>query len=93
MVSIEQIENSDTPDAFLLSIDAMVSDWESLTLDEDSAKRFRHGAKPRLADDVLTEFSANDQRLRIYDAGNKFIGLGQIAEGRLQTVRLIGAQS
>jgi len=93
MISIEQIESSDTPDAFLLSIDAMVSDWESLTLDDDSAKRFRHGAKPRLADDVLTEIGATDQRLRIYDAGNKFIGLGQIAEGRLQTVRLIGAQA
>ncbi len=93
MVSIEQIENSDAPDAFLFSIDAMVSDWESLTLDEDSARRFRHGAKPKLADEVLNEIGAVDQRLRIYDAGNKFIGLGQIAEGRLQTVRLIGAQA
>ena len=92
MVGIEHIEAADTPDSLLLGVDAMVSDWESLTLDNDSAKRFRHGAKPQLADDVLTEIKAVDQRLRIYDADSNFIGLGQIAEGRLQTVRLIGPQ-
>ena len=93
MVTIEQIEGTDEPDSLLLSVDAMVADWESLTLDDDCAKRFRHGAKPQLADDLLTELKAVDQRLRIYDADKNFIGLGQIAEGRLQTVRLIGAQA
>ncbi len=93
MVSIEQIESAEEPDSLLLSVDAMVADWESLTLDDDSAKRFRHGAKPQLADDLLTGIKAVDQRLRIYDAEKNFIGLGQIAEGRLQTVRLIGPQA
>lgn len=93
MFSIAQIESADKPDTLLLSVDAMVADWESLTLDDDCAKRFRHGAKPLLADAVLMQIKAADQRLRIYDADKNFIGLGQVAEGRLQTVRLIGAQT
>ena len=110
MVSLAQIETADTPDALLLSVDAMVADWQSLTLDADSAMRFRHGAKPPLTDTLLAEINAAKaakvntaegnatdvgaigERLRIYDADKKFIGLGQIAEGRLQTVRLIGPQ-
>lgn len=92
MVTVEQIERAEQPDALLLGIDAMVADWESLTLDADSAKRFKHGAKPRIAEAALSSISVRDKRLRIYDAEEKFIGLGQVAEGRLQTVRLIGAQ-
>lgn len=88
----EQIESADQPDSLLLGVDAMVADWEQLSLDAESAKRFMHGAKPRLADEVLQQVSSIDKRLRIYDADQQFIGLGQIAEGRLQTVRLIGAQ-
>jgi tRNA pseudouridine55 synthase len=92
MVTIEEIESADEPDSLLLGIDAMVADWEQLMLDAESAQRFRHGAKPRLADSVLAQVRGIDKRLRIYDADKQFIGLGQIAEGRLQTVRLIGAQ-
>jgi len=92
MISLQQIETTEQPDSLLLGVDAMVADWQSLTLDAESAVRFRHGAKPKVKDTLLAELSAVGERLRIYDAENKFIGLGQIAEGRLQTVRLIGPQ-
>ncbi|PKO71941.1 MAG: tRNA pseudouridine(55) synthase TruB [Betaproteobacteria bacterium HGW-Betaproteobacteria-14] len=79
-----------TPEAretLLLPVDALLAVLPRLDLDEDAALRFRHGqAVPAGRNPV-----SDDGRLRIYGAGDRFIGLGRAgADGRVMPLRLIG---
>lgn len=79
-----------TPEAretLLLPVDALLAVLPRLDLDEDAALRFRRGqAVPAGRNHV-----SDDGRLRIYGAGDRFIGLGRAgADGRVTPLRLIG---
>jgi tRNA pseudouridine55 synthase len=84
MHSVEEIEQH--TDKLLLNVDAVISDWPSKTVDEESALKFRHGSKP------VIEAQDSDDLLRVYGPDDRFLGLGKVSDGRLQTVRIIGAQ-
>lgn len=102
MYSIEEIQRVEDKDTMLLAVDKVISDWQSLTLDDDRAMLFRNGAKPALDDDLLGQSAGMDHcrdsaepseaLLRVYDPSGKFLGLGKISDGRLETVRIIGGQ-
>lgn len=101
MYSIEQISESQDQDSLLLAVDEVISDWQSLTLDSDSAMVFRNGAKPVLDNINLAALAAQANPelqdagkglIRVYDPTGKFLGLGRVANRRLDTVRIIGGQ-
>ncbi len=84
MYSVEELQQH--TDKLLLEVDEVIRDWPSQTVDEESALKFRHGSKPAIAAED------SEDLLRIYGPDNGFLGLGKISNGRLQTVRIIGAQ-
>jgi len=79
-----------TPEAretLLLPVDALLAVLPRLDLDEDAALRFRHGQSVPAGRNPVSD----DGRLRIYGAGDRFIGLGRAgAVGRVMPLRLIG---
>lgn len=89
MYSLEDIQSAGNADEFLLATDQVIADWRSIAIDGDIAFRFRNGSKPE-----YNEIEANsaDELFRVYNADNQFLGLGKVADGRLETVRLIGGQ-
>ncbi len=98
MYSLEDIQAHSDADQLLLEVDEVISDWPQLDLDAETAMKFRHGSKPAL-DKTLHEATTNlpvnklaNDLLRIYDPTRKFLGLGKISDGRLETVRIIGGQ-
>lgn len=93
MYSLEEIQAHTDADQLLMAVDEVIIDWPKLDLDADTAMRFRNGSKPTIDSSIADQAvnSANDL-LRIYDPGKKFLGLGKISDGRLETVRIIGGQ-
>ncbi len=89
MLSLEDIQAAENADDFLLETDQVISDWRSIAIDDDTALRFRNGSKPEY---VAIEAKSEDELFRVYNAANQFLGLGKLANGRLETVRLIGGQ-
>lgn len=98
MISLEEIQAHSDADRLLLAVDEVISDWPQLDLDAETAMKFRHGSKPTLQtaqQEIMTHQPANklaNDLLRIYDPTRKFLGLGKISDGRLETVRIIGGQ-
>ncbi len=71
----------------LLPADALLAVLPRLDLDEAAALRFRRGQ----AVPAGREYVSSDCRLRIYGAGDRFIGLGRAeADGRVTPLRLVG---
>jgi tRNA pseudouridine55 synthase len=71
-------------DACLLPLDSLVQDLPRLELDEVQAGRLAMGQRLGLTDD----FPSGKRRL--YAAG-RFIGLGELANGRLAPSRLLSS--
>lgn len=89
MFSLEDIQAAGNADEFLLAADQVIADWRSIAIDGDIAFRFRNGSKPEYN---AIEANSADELFRVYNADNQFLGLGKVANGRLETVRLIGGQ-
>lgn len=89
MVSIEQIQSAGNADDFLRPTDEVIADWPSLTIDDETALKFRHGSKP---DYSAPETEHADELFRVYNSDNFFLGLGKVVQNKLETVRLIGGQ-
>lgn len=89
MFSIEDIQSAENADDFLIATDEVIADWRSIVIDDATALRFRNGSKP---DFDAIEANTAEELFRVYNAANKFLGLGRVADGRLETVRLIGGQ-
>ena len=89
MVSIEQIQSAGNADDFLRPTDEVIADWPSLTIDDETALKFRHGSKP---DYSVPETEHADELFRVYNSDNFFLGLGKVVQNKLETVRLIGGQ-
>lgn len=96
MFSLEEIQAHTDADQLLLAVDEVISDWPMLALDADTAMRFRNGSKPAVdastAEQTADLSMLSNELLRIYDPTRKFLGLGKISNGRLETVRIIGGQ-
>lgn len=94
MYSLEQIQAEADADQLLLAVDEVIGDWPRLQLEADVAMKFRQGSKPAFEDVdlALTAKKQSGGLIRIYDPSEKFLGLGKIFDGRLETVRIIGGQ-
>ncbi len=95
MFTLEDIQAHVDADQLLMAVDEVISDWPKLDLDAETAMRFRNGSKPAI--DTTAELAVDlsapaNKLLRIYDPTKKFLGLGKVFEGRLETVRIIGGQ-
>lgn len=84
--TLPQIEAMDEAqrDACLLPLDSLVQNLPRLELDEIQAKRLAQGQKLGLTDAFA------DGKRRLY-AGGRFIGLGDLAQGRLVPGRLLSS--
>ncbi len=91
LVTFDTLEAASNLDDYLLQADVAVADYKALSIADDTAQRFCHGAKPMLGGDELAAVEGVDEQalLRIYDQRERFLGLGNLCEGRLHTVRLI----
>ena len=89
MFSLEDIQSAENADELLLATDQVIADWRAITINDDTAFRFRNGSKPEY--DEITANTA-EELFRVYNASNSFLGLGKVTDGRLETVRLIGGQ-
>ena len=89
MFSLEDIQSAENADELLLATDQVIADWRAITINDDTAFRFRNGSRPEY--DEITANTA-EELFRVYNASNSFLGLGKVTDGRLETVRLIGGQ-
>jgi len=89
MFSLEDIQSAENADELLLATDKVIADWRSITINDDTAFRFRNGSRPEYKE---IEAITAEELFRVYNADNKFLGLGKVVDGRLETVRLIGGQ-
>ncbi len=82
--TLEQLESLDemARDACLLPLDALVQDLPALELDAVQAKRLAMGQRLGMRDGLP------DGKRRLYTEG-RFIGLGELAGGRLEPSRLL----
>jgi len=88
MYTIDDINEAANADDLLIATDEVISDWPQLIVDEQTAMRFKNGSRPEY--DAPTTLPA-EQLFRVYaeSSGSGFMGLGRIAAGKLETVRLI----
>ncbi len=89
MVTLEEIQQATNADDFLLETDQVISDWPAVVVDEQIALRYRHGSKPEID---APQGNSPETLIRVYNPQDKFLGLGKITDGKLETVRLIGGQ-
>ncbi|MGH8782290.1 tRNA pseudouridine(55) synthase TruB [Paraburkholderia sp.] len=79
-------------DAWLQPVDALLSTFPAIHLDETATRRFLQGQRLRLEEtgsvppvDVAQEVP----RVRVYDSGNRLLGVARIASGVLAPERLV----
>lgn len=90
LISMDKLEKAANRDDFLLRADCVVANRSAITIADDIASRFCHGAKPLLdSADVNLAASGESDVIRVYDQHQRFLGLGNVRDGRLHTVRLI----
>ncbi len=75
-------------DARLQPVDALLSTFPAVRLDDEATKRFLHGQRLRLADVAITRLE--DGRVRVYaQEGGRLLGVAKAGEGVLAPGRLI----
>ena len=76
-------------DQWLQPVDALLSTFPAVQLDEEGARRFLHGQRLRLADLTLTAEAATAERVRVYAMEGKLLGVAKLGEGVLAPERLV----
>jgi tRNA pseudouridine55 synthase len=76
-------------DKWLQPVDALLSTFPAVQLDEEGARRFLHGQRLRLADLTLSKEAAAAERVRVYAAESKLLGVAKLGEGVLAPERLV----
>jgi tRNA pseudouridine55 synthase len=76
-------------DAWLQPVDALLSTFPSVHLDEDATRRFLHGQRLKLSELSLSGEAANAQRVRVYAAQGRLLGVAKQGEGVLAPERLV----
>ncbi len=89
MFTLEDIDKATNVDELLLATDQVISDWRPLVIDASTALRYQNGSKP---DFNAIQGNSPEELFRVYNSEDRFLGLGKIVNGKLETVRLIGGQ-
>jgi tRNA pseudouridine55 synthase len=76
-------------DQWLQPVDALLSTFPLVELDAESTRRFLHGQRLRLADLTLSDEAANAERVRVYAAAGRLLGVAKLGEGVLAPERLV----
>ncbi|MEW6344718.1 MAG: tRNA pseudouridine(55) synthase TruB [Paraburkholderia sp.] len=76
-------------DQWLQPVDALLSTFPAVQLDAEATRRFLHGQRLRMADLVLTSEAVNAERVRVYAAEGKLLGVAKLGEGVLAPERLV----
>ena len=77
-------------DGWLQPVDALLSTFPSVQLDEDATRRFLHGQRLRLADLSVDQDALQAAvRARVYGSEGKLLGVARASEGVLAPERLI----
>ncbi|KAB0635539.1 tRNA pseudouridine synthase B [Burkholderia stagnalis] len=88
-VTLDTLSDADAAarDAWLQPVDALLSTFPLVRLDDECAKRFLHGQRLRLSE--LGTIDANEgERVRVYDA-TRLLGVARAANGVLAPERLV----
>ncbi|RQR53619.1 tRNA pseudouridine(55) synthase TruB [Burkholderia sp. Bp9002] len=88
-VTLDALSDADAAarDAWLQPVDALLSTFPLVRLDDECAKRFLHGQRLRLSE--LGAIDANEgERVRVYDA-TRLLGVARAANGVLAPERLV----
>ncbi|KVC58787.1 tRNA pseudouridine(55) synthase TruB [Burkholderia stagnalis] len=88
-VTLDALSDADAAarDAWLQPVDALLSTFPLVRLDDECAKRFLHGQRLRLSE--LGTIDANEgERVRVYDA-TRLLGVARAANGVLAPERLV----
>lgn len=76
-------------DAWLQPVDALLSTFPMVRLDEDATRRFLHGQRLKLSELDISAEAANAPRVRVYAAEGRLIGVAKQGEGVLAPERLV----
>lgn len=88
-VTLDALSDADeaSRDAWLQPVDALLSTFPMVRLDDECAKRFLHGQRLRLSE--LDRIDANEgERVRVYDA-TRLLGVARAGSGVLAPERLV----
>jgi tRNA pseudouridine55 synthase len=78
MVTLEQLAAQDKPTELLAPVDALLSSFPQVVLNDDLAKRFLHGQRLALGKEPVT-VPPQQGRVRVYH-GDKLLGTGLLQE-------------
>ncbi|AJZ57578.1 tRNA pseudouridine(55) synthase [Paraburkholderia fungorum] len=76
-------------DAWLQPVDALLSTFPSVTLNEDATRRFLHGQRLKLSELTITGEAVNAPRVRVYAEEGRLLGVAKQGEGVLAPERLV----
>ncbi|ABC39339.1 tRNA pseudouridine(55) synthase TruB [Burkholderia thailandensis] len=76
-------------DARLAPVDALLSTFPLVRLDAALTKRFLHGQRLKLAELAARPEADEGERVRVYDADDRLLGVARASEGVLAPERLV----
>lgn len=76
-------------DAWLQPVDALLSTFPPVTLNEDATRRFLHGQRLKLSELTITGEAVNAPRVRVYAEEGRLLGVAKQGEGVLAPERLV----
>jgi len=91
-VTLDALSDADDAarDAWLQPVDALLSTFPAVTLDPEASRRFMHGQRLPLNELVVDRAGWVDaQRVRVYDADARLIGVARAVNGVLAPERLV----
>ncbi|NML32247.1 tRNA pseudouridine(55) synthase TruB [Paraburkholderia antibiotica] len=76
-------------DAWLQPVDALLSTFPQVCLNDDDTRRFLHGQRLKLSTLTITADAAKAARVRVYSAQGQLLGVAKPGEGVLAPERLV----
>ncbi|HEX3636614.1 MAG TPA: tRNA pseudouridine(55) synthase TruB [Paraburkholderia sp.] len=76
-------------DTWLQPVDALLSTFPLVKLDEDATRRFLHGQRLKLSELTIAADAVNAPRVRVYAADGRLLGVAKQGEGVLAPERLV----
>ena len=76
-------------DTWLQPVDALLSTFPLVTLDEDATRRFLHGQRLKLSELAIVGDAVNAPRVRVYAVDGRLLGVAKQGEGVLAPERLV----
>jgi tRNA pseudouridine55 synthase len=76
-------------DAWLQPVDALLSTFPQVCLNDDDTRRFLHGQRLKLSSLTIAADALNAARVRVYSAQGRLLGVAKPGEGVLAPERLV----